>query len=715
MNEELLDTLTRVYSITSRRLFSTSLGVEDISPEAIIEQWTSAEHAARYKDLEGHEHLVLYHVTRSGGRVRGENLRRDLVLEGHGDLTATLRALITRGLIMVLPNVGEMDFELDTVLEGETILQRELLLPPGLTKLFEELSLGVGLEGQDLDVTDVVDASSSMLELNLLHVSMSLHRTPLRLNKSGAPNKRNVQKVGRGLVLPGEKQELADNFDPSIPNHIDYLGFVIGMGVELGLIEVDDEFATGNIVGMKEFFESNQDRRNRELNVAFCNLKTWSEFDSLALENPDDDVHLSLTARTGVRFIAARGYVLSILRRTQSTGWITTEAVEQLCSRLDATFMRETLKASGAQASPFVKAFLTRGLLWLGVMDQAHGSENAEVVRMTERGRKILGIDLEPSESSPQGMGLVVQPNLEIMAFLDGVALSTIFTIYRVGNRRSLADRVAIFTLSSESVQRGYAGGLNAAQVKELLTQGHIPLPDSVAFQLDDWERLHRRITLYTRGFLLRHADPEQLDLSVGQIRHDDGAEAVRLGPFTAFLTELSANSLRRLTERGVGFVLDYVGELPPCIEFSGSLHVRVLHAISDILTLHELNEIADPVDDPKLGYREFVINSDKLLAHWPETPLKKAIEFFETHTVGGLPPEQKILLLSAIQGPPGAEIIEDVTVVSFDDEEIADAFADLSAANKVVRRRLGPQAFLVDSDQREQIAALFEKLGIEL
>jgi hypothetical protein len=714
MNEEMLDLLTRVYSITSRRLLAEALGIKDISPEAILEQWGSEEHAEKYKNLGDLENLILSHINKAGGQVRGENLRRDLVLEGHGDLTSTLRGMITGGLLIVLPNVGEMDFELDQVLDATTILQRELLLPEGLSELFDELENTMGLEGAELEVEDLVPASASMLELNLLHVSTSLLYIPLKLNKSGAPNKRNVQKVGRGLVLPGQKQELADTFDPSVAHQIDYLGFIIGLGVELDLVHVDEEYARGNMAGMKAFFESPIEKRNRQLNEAFCSLKTWSEVDSVELDTPDDEIHLSLTATSGKKFIAARGYVLSILRRAQTAGWIRIKDVEELCQRLDARFMAETLKSSGADPSDFINALLNRGLHWLGVMDHAE-SGGDEVVRLTPRGRRILGIDSSTEEPQPKGMGLVVQPNLEIMAFLDGVTLSTLFTIYRVGKRRSLADRVAIFQLTSGSTQRGYAGGLTAEMVKELLTQGHIPLPESVAFQLDDWERLHRRITLYTKGFVVRHPDPDTLDMSIGQVKHDDGAEVVRLGPYSAFVTELSANSLRRLTERGEGIILDYLGELPPCIEFAGPLHVRVLHALSDVLTLYELSLISKPVEQPKAGYREFELDAEKIQKRWPETPLKSAIHFFESRSVNGLPPEQKILLLSAIHGAPGARFMEKVTVVSFDDEEVADAFADLTSSNKAVEMRLGPKAFLVDASKREEIAERLKELGVEL
>lgn len=715
MSDDLLDILTRVYSITGRRFLAEALGTIEISPENLLVQWTSRDQALRYREADSNERLLLARIADAGGKVRGENLRRELMLHGHGDVGETLRAMVKKGFIFVIPNVGELDFDLEMASDGTTLLQRDLVIPPLVVAMMDELEIQAELEGKDLDVHNVVDSSTMLLELNLLHTSMSLFHTPLRLNKSGAPNKRNVLRVGRGLVLPGEKQELGDNFDALNPQHIDYFGFVLALSLELGLIQVSGENAVGKLDAMQAFFSSPVERRNRALADAFRSLKTWSELDSVSLERPDDEVHLSLTERTGTTFSGARGYVLSVLKRAHTTKWFYVKGVEHLCARLDPDFMSHTLRASRTDQQAFVHAFLTRGLVWLGLVDMA-AAPDGEVVRITPRGAEMLGITSESTPEVRHGMGLVVQPNHEIMVFLDVLPLGSIFSIYRIGNRRTLADRVATFTLSSESVQRGYAGGMDAAKVKALLTSDTpIPLPDSVSFHLDDWERLHRRITLYAQGFLIRHPDPETLDLSVGQVVHDDGGSSVRLGPYTAFVTQMGEHSLRRLMEQGRGFIIDYCGPIPPNLSFAGPLHVRVKHTDSDVLTLFELQQISVPVEQPEPGFREFLLNPKKIAAHWPTHTMKQAIAFLDARSIGGLPPEQKLRLLASVQGAPDAMVHEDVTIIRFEDEDVADAFAEMPETSPSIIDRLGPLAFLIDEDHKEPVLRVLASLGVSV
>src|SRR5690554_7648329 len=85
-------------------------------------------------------------VAASGGRMRGENLRRDLLLRGFGDTDPVLRALVEQLLLIPLPNPGESELDIDTLLEMDSFLQRDLALPVPLKELLSDEGEMLGRE-----------------------------------------------------------------------------------------------------------------------------------------------------------------------------------------------------------------------------------------------------------------------------------------------------------------------------------------------------------------------------------------------------------------------------------------------------------------------------------------------------------------------------------------------------------------------------------------
>lgn len=565
-------------------------------------------------------------------------------------------------------------------------------------------------------VTEIVHGSLDVLELNLLHVTWAFRFEPLRLNKSGAPNRRSLLRTARGVVMPGMRREIGESVDLSDPEQIDYLAFVMALSLELGTLVtapgggelcVDPEASVS-------FFDASVQIRSKRIHDALARLRFWNELRSHAFWETEqrDEEHLSLLEPTGARLVGARGAVFSVLRRMAPTGWTLVEDLANRCRDHHDDYLERAL-ADDVATQGFVHAVVRRALSWSGLADIGK-MEGEPAFELTPRGRVAFNVgpyeDLGPGAAK----GLVVQPNLEITAMLDATPLGTLHRLYRVAERRALADRVATFALSAQTVQRGYAAGSSAEELLELLNErGVTPVPDSVKFQLEDWERAHRRVTIYPDGLLFRHSDPDHLDLVVGQLKHDNrDVEFVRLGPSTTFAASTELEGLRRVFEREGGIDIDYMGTQPPCLEFVDPLVLSSDPVTCDVITTWELEQITEELSGSRTQ-RLWRLDADRIRERWPDNPFEAVVEFLEPRTIDGLPAVQYLKLRSKLDQPTRASIRHSVTVLTIDSAADADRLAGAPEVASFIVARLGDRTFSIDPEQEQELLDVLHEIGI--
>ena len=571
----------------------------------------------------------------------------------------------------------------------------------------------------DASLEEIVVGSADVLELNLLHIAWAFRFDPLRLNKSGAPNRRSLIRHARGVVMPGLRREIGDAVDLADSEQLDYLAFLLALAIELGLLVISpekDELCT-DLGGVEKFFDASEGTRTRRIYDALSRLRLWNELSSHAFLEPQgrDDEHLSLLAPTGERLIGARGAVFSVLKRLESESeWV---AIEELAhaSRDRADDYLNRVFEDDVAILGFVHAIIRRALAWTGLVDIARDERSRTVFRLNDRGRVAFGLAAESTPGGPTShKSLIVQPNLEITVMLDAAPLSVLHKIYRIAERRSLADRVATFALSARTVQRGYANGADAEEVTALLDHnGLTPLPDSIRFQLQDWERVHRRVAVYADGVLFRHHDPDQLDLIVGQLRHDNQhVEFVRLGPSTTFAASVQLEGLRRVLKRDHGINIDYLGHVPPSITFVAPLEITIDPIQVDIITLWELDFLTTEISSAR-AERRLRLDPERIRERYGKHGFRRVIEFLEPRTIGGLPPAQYLKLRSLLDSPTRASLLRDITVLVIDSVEDAERVAKAPEIAEFMLRRLGPRTFSIDPEREHELLDVLQEVGI--
>jgi hypothetical protein len=355
-------------------------------------------------------------------------------------------------------------------------------------------------------------------------------------------------------------------------------------------------------------------------------------------------------------------------------------------------------------------------LRWVGAIEVGEGRN--PLVCFTPRGVDLLGMEGQGQIEPPPAPCLIAQPNMEVVVFLDGATPAVLWRMYQLGLRTALADRVATFTVTAESIQRGYSNGSSAVKALEFLNATSLaPVDATLRFQLEDWERRWRRITVYADGTLLRHEDPDQLDLVLDQLRHGNtGLEILRLGSSSAYLFgELPAQAARIFAmERGV--IIDYLGEPPACLSFEGTLGIVHHPLLIDLQSRAELAMWCEPIPEASGPDRVcWRIDIGRVRDRWPEDPLSGLLDFLYPRAEGGLPAERELFLRSQLAPAQRAQLIEAALVLSFEDEAIATLFAQLPEIAPRIIARPASATLCLHAEDGELVQAALGRAGIKL
>ncbi len=248
---------------------------------------------------------------------------------------------------------------------------------------------------------------------------------------------------------------------------------------------------------------------------------------------------------------------------------------------------------------PFIKAVLTEGLYWLGLVDLGYtervtpqgGSapDNVAAVRLTEMGRWLLLDESQPEIPEESGR-VVVQPNFRIFAF-DPISDRVLARLDSFATRRN-AERAIEYELSRETLYRAQLAGQNAAQVQHWLEQvTGAALPQNVARSLAEWQTAFERITVRSRVGWLEAAAPELIDV----LLHD---------------ARWSKAIVKRVTPTGLIVRADRVDELEQALLAAGELPTRHKDPDSDSrasLTVEEDGRIVLSGAAPSLYVQGFL------------------------------------------------------------------------------------------------------------
>lgn len=328
------------------------------------------------------------------------------------------------------------------------------------------------------------------------------------------------------------------------------------------------------------------------------------------------------------------------------------------------------------------------------------------LVSLTPLGRWLLGMGPAPALAQfPRT--LLVQPNLEILVYRQGLTPSLIARLARLANWKTLGAACTM-QLEPDSVYRALESGETFETIQQTLDQhGMKTLPDAVLGALRTWSNKRDRIRVYTGGALFEFNSAEDLDSALAR-----GLPATRLAERLAVVANDQGIDYRpfRLTA-----TRDYA--LPPekCVEVEADgVTLAIDLARSDLLIETEIRRFAEPIDRGGSNNRRYYrVTPDSLgggkggglsLAHLESWFLQRSGQ--------PLPAAAKLIFTGSQLSPYE---LRPLLVLQVPTSEMADGLQQWPGTRALIAQRLGPTALVVAGEHVELLRERLKTLGVEL
>jgi hypothetical protein len=548
--------------------------------------------------------------------------------------------------------------------------------------------------GEDLDLDECLAAiraegptSGATLEadglewpLRLAVLRQQVAEAPLRRTQQGELFKRDLERLNGDPLLSTPPDTPIPLADPALSTV--YLGIATGL-----LREQDTEIFAG------DFATAWEDSLPALLVELWAGLPRFAGWGVRAEAPP--------TEPAGNPYASAILLALVILGRLRADTWAQADALDDWITRRHPLLREQRPRADGIAAFVLGIAFLLR------LVEARRASGESWLVRLSALGRWVLGLVDAPPTLPSYPQTLLVQPNLEILAYRQGLTPRLILALGRFANWKGLGAACTL-QLEPKSVYRGLEAGETFTSIVQTLERyGMKALPPAVLDSLRTWSNKRERITIYASAALFEFATAAELSEAITR-----GLPAQRLTDRVAVVANESDIDYRLFRLTGTR---DFC--LPPerCVEVEPdgvTLNVDLVR--SDLLLEIEVQRFAENVARPGLaGRRLYRLTPASLAAARDQgvTPVFLG-RWFEQRTGQTLPPAAR-LLLTAVETPP-IELRREV-VLHVADPLIADGLQQWPTTRGLIRARLGPAALAVADKDVELLTERLRELGISV
>lgn len=394
-----------------------------------------------------------------------------------------------------------------------------------------------------------------------------------------------------------------------------------------------------------------------------------------------------------------------LLARLPEDAWAEPAALQAWLWEHHPYWANENVRPS--QRRNWVKPFLL-GVAFQMRWVQAAKDKSGEIyIRLSPIGRWLLGNVDKPPELPTFGQTLLVQPNLEIVAYRQGLTPALVVELSRFAGWKSLGA-ACLLQLGPESVYRGLQSGLNLTAILQALERPSMrPVPPAVVDSLQTWAGKRERITVYPSATLFEFGSEEDLTEALAR-----GLAAIRITGRLAAVASEGDIDFRHFRLTGSR---DY--SLPPekCVEVgSDGVTLSIDLTRSDLLVETELRRFAElqPADG-KLGPRQYRMTPASLTGGRDSGFGLRALEEWFPQRTGQQVSAAARLLLAASQVPP-AELRRQL-VLHVATPEMADGLVQWPGTRALIEARLGPTALAIAEQNLDLLRERLQTLGMQV
>lgn len=548
---------------------------------------------------------------------------------------------------------------------------------------------------------------------------------PLRRTQQGVLYKRDRERIEEDGVLAAPVDDALAEL-PALP------ALWISLGRRVGLIQVDkaDESLQS---APADFWTENAVHLPQMIASAWLGLRSWNEWAEPSADGPP----------LGLPLAYLRPALMLRLASLEPEAWVT---IDDLAAHLDAqapgwdrlafdepaTGPVETPKRAKsaarrgqglsreAQATRILERVLLGGAYALGLVRSGEEQPSGRrAVQLTPLGRYVLAMGPPPPPRPTFEHFLFVQPNLEVIAYRQGLTPPLIGRLSRFAWWSKIGAAVEL-RLTQESIALGLEWGLTAAQILDILGQhSQRALPSSVKDAIDRWVDRREQVTFYPSATLIEFSNRSERDQALTAW----GVEDPHGRPLVAVADRfLLVESAQEIPTARISTTASRDYRLPPdrCVTVEADGVTLTLDpARSDLLVEAELARFTDesPAAGPagRGGRRRFAISGTSL-ERAAEAGFTPAIlsEWFQRRT-GEAPPAAVRLMMrpAPLSGGSKPWPARRLLVLSAPTAELLDGVLQHPETRPLLGDRLGPVSVVVPEESVDRLREALRRFGI--
>jgi hypothetical protein len=568
------------------------------------------------------------------------------------------------------------------------LLGEDLGLPecPGAERLAGTASRGRGQGTRHAEVS-VREADGLEWLLRMSVVWQLAAASPPRRTQQGDFFKRDLDRLRGDPVLgTAASESLAEIPDPGL--------LAVALAVQEGLVE--DKDGELGAAGFPAAWNEGWPATLASLWAALPRLESWNM-----------EQGWSPGMRIGNPYPSAYLLALLLVSRLEENHWARPAAVADWVIAHHPYWAgnREGKGALGPVAA--LTTFLLGFAYQLRLVQALKDTSGEWLVRLSSWGRWLLGFADAPPDSPAYSQTLLVQPNLEILAYRQGLTPDLVARLTRFAAWKVLGSACTL-QFQPETVYRALEAGETFDGILQTLERhGMKATPAPVIEALRTWAGKRERITVYGSAALFEFQSADDLSAALAR-----GLPAVRLSERLAIVPDERRVDFRHFRLTGTR---DYA--LPPerCVEVEADgVTLSVDLARSDLLLDTEVQRFAETVDRPGVNGRRLYRLTPASLATGKEGGVSLAAmeSWFIQRTGQPLSPAAR-LLLTANQSP--APELKRLLVLNVATQELADGLQQWPGTRSLVEARLGPTALVVREENVPLLQVQLRMLGIEV
>lgn len=386
---------------------------------------------------------------------------------------------------------------------------------------------------------------------------------------------------------------------------------------------------------------------------------------------------------------------LAFLAAAPADAWIRTEQLNSWAQQM-------------TEAPPGACEALLLGLLHQLRLVHAAKHRSHWLVRLSPFGRTIAesAKSLPPDRPAAE-QTLLVQPNLEIVLFRQGLTPSMVARLARVAVWKTLGLACTL-ELNADSVYHGLEAGETLNDLVTFLERhGTRALSETVLATLRSWASKRERVLVYANAILLEFRTSGDLDRALRQ-----GLIERRITDRIGLIAgedRIDYGQFRLVGTR------DYLAPDEQCASIEGDgLTLAVNENRSDLLLDSEVRRFAEPSPDSngEEGLRYVLTPQTLLTARRQGIDARELDAWYRRRTGQPIPPAAR-LLLTGDATPPLT--LEKLTILRTPTAEVADGLVHWPETRAFVVERLSETVLSIQSDAVTRLRAKLAEVGVRI